>query len=228
MLETWSGVLSGSFRDVWYELARLIPKTIAAIVFFAIGWIVGSVLGGVVSHVIRALRVDKALQGLGIEEPLARAGLRLDTGLFLGTLVQWFFVLVSLLISFDVLGLPQVNEFLSGVLLVYLPNVLVASIVLILAAIVADMVSRVVTGSAKAAGYAHPHFASGVARWAILLFSVLVALSQLGIAEQFAQTLWSGLVAMLALAGGLAFGLGGKDAAARFLERLRADISKGS
>src|SRR3989344_8405944 len=111
MLETWSGVLSGSFRDVWYELARLIPKTIAAIVFFAIGWIVGSVLGGVVSHVIRALRVDKALQGLGIEEPLARAGLRLDTGLFLGTLVKWFFVLVSLLISFDVLGLPQVNEF---------------------------------------------------------------------------------------------------------------------
>ena len=84
---------------------------------------------------------------------------------------------------------------------------------------------KVAVGSAKAAEVKSASFLGGVTRWAIWVFAILIALSQLGIAAQFMFTLFTGVVAMLALAGGLAFGLGGRDAAQKYLERLRRDIS---
>ena len=100
-----------------------------------------------------------------------------------------------------------------------------AALILAVGAIVAHTISGIVAGGARAASVPSAKFAGGVAKWAVWIFAILAALSQLGIAGAFAQTLFTGLVAMLALAGGLAFGLGGKESAARYLESLRKDIS---
>jgi len=140
--------------------------------------------------------------------------------------VRWFFIIVFLVAAIDVLGLEQVNAFLREVVLLYLPNVIVAALILVVAAFIADVMKRIVVSSAKAAEVPSPGLLGGITKWAIWVFAILAALYQLGIAGVFAQTLFTGFVAMLAIAGGLAFGLGGRDAAARYIEKLKRDIEE--
>src|SRR3989338_3373282 len=225
LVQTWGDVLVLSFQQLWGGVVVFVPKLIIALVVFIIGWIIAVALGKVVEQIIKALKVDMALKSLGMEEPVSRAGMKLDSGAFIGALVRWFFILVFVLAAFDVLGLSQVTEFLRSVVLAYIPQVIVAALILVAAALLAETVSNVVEGSARAAHLPSARLLSGVAKWAIWIFAILAALYQLGIAGPFVQTLFTAVVAMLALAGGLAFGLGGKEAAARYIEKLRSDIS---
>jgi len=226
LLQTWGDVLTSSFQDLWIGVISFVPNLVIAIIIFILGWIIGAVLGRVVAQVIKAIHVDRALESAGANDLLSRAGFRLDSGAFIGGLVRWFFIIAFLVASFDVLGLTQVNVFLQEVVLGYLPNVIVAALILLVAAVIADAMQKVVVGSARAANLEHSNFFGGVTRWAIWIFAIIVALSQLGIAQSFMQILFTGVVVMLALAGGLAFGLGGRDAAEGFIARLRKDISK--
>src|SRR4030042_372307 len=105
MLQTWSDVLTLSFQELWSGVIVFIPKLIVAVIIFIVGWIIAVALGKLISQIIRAFRVDRALQALGVEEPLTRAGFRLDSGAFLGGLVRWFLIIVFLVASLDVLGL---------------------------------------------------------------------------------------------------------------------------
>ena len=218
-------VVGTSLNGVWSGVIAFLPKFVVALIIFIIGWIVGSILGKVVAQFIKAVKLDNMLKSVGTETVMERAGFHLDSGAFFGTLVKWFFVVVFLMAAVDVLGLSQVNFFLQDVVLSYLPRVIVAAIILAMGAIVAHAMSGIISGGVKAASLPSAKFAGGVAKWAIWVFAILAALSQLGIAGAFAQTLFTGLVAMLAIAGGLAFGLGGKDAASRYLDALRHDIS---
>ncbi len=225
LLQTWGDVLVASFQQLWTGVVGFVPRLVVAIVVFIIGWIIAVTVGKVVAQIIRSIKVDRALQNLGVEEPLARAGFRLDSGAFIGALVRWFFIIVFLVAAIDVLGLSQVNIFLSDIVLLYLPNVVVAALILVVGALIANAMHRVVVGTAKAAHLPSSGFLGGIAKWSIWIFSILAALFQLGVAGPFVQTLFTAFVAMMALAGGLAFGLGGKEAAARYLEKLREDIS---
>jgi len=101
----------------------------------------------------------------------------------------------------------------------------VAALVLLVAGVLGDLVERVVVTAARTADIRSAHFAGSVAKWAIWIFAVLVALSQLGIATAFSQTLFTGVVIAVSLALGLSFGLGGQEAAARFIERLRGEMT---
>jgi len=225
IVQTWGDVLIASFQNLWGGVVSFVPQLFVAIIVFIVGWVIAVALGRVVDQIVRALKVDMALKSLGIEEPLSRAGWKLDSGSFVGGLVRWFFILVFVLAAADVLGLSQVTEFLRSVVLTYIPQVIVASLILLAAALLADAAQKVVEGSAKAAHMPSSGFLGGVTKWSIWIFALLTALYQLGIAGPFVQTLFTAFVAMVAIAGGLAFGLGGKDMAARYLDRLREDIS---
>ena len=213
-----------SFSQVSGGVIALVPKIFIALVIFILGWIVGSILGRFVSQIISALKVDKAMEKLHVDTVVTRAGFHLNTGNFIGKIVEWFIVIV-LMASLEVLGLSQVNVFLQSTVLAYLPNVIVAAIILVIAALISDAVNKVVVGSARAARLPSANFLGGISKWAIWIFAIIAALDHLGIAPELLQTLFTGLVYMLTIAGGLAFGLGGKDTAARFIERLRGDIS---
>ncbi len=226
LLQTWSEVLTASFQNLWGGVVAFVPNIIVSVIIFVVGWVVGVVLGKWVSQIVRSLRVDKALASLGIDEVVSKAGYHLDSGEFLGALIRWFVIIVFLVAALDVLGLAQVNIFLQQVVLGYLPNVIIAALILLVAAVLAEPVKRVITGSARAAEVGSAELFGGVARWALWIFAIIAALSQLGVAGPFLQTLFTGVVAALALAAGLAFGLGGKEAAARFLGKLHSDISR--
>lgn len=224
ILKTWSEVLAQSFQDLWLGVVNFVPNLVVAIVIFAAGWVVGSLLGRVVSQIIKSLKVDNALKSAGFEEVLNRAGFRLSSGRFLGGLVKWFVIIVFLVASFDVLGLSQVNNFLQQVVLLYLPQVIVAVLILLVAALIADAMESVVSGSAKAAEVKSAGFLGRVTKWAIWIFAILMALYQLGVAAAFVQTMFTGFVVAVSLAAGLAFGLGGKDVAGRLLEKMEKDM----
>lgn len=225
IVQTWGDVLIASFQNLWGGVLGFVPQLIVALIVFVVGLMISVALGKVVEQIVKALKVDMALKSLGVEEPLGRAGWKLDSGSFIGGLVRWFFILVFVLAAADVLGLSQVTEFLREIVLTYVPQVIAASLILVMAALLADLAHHVVEGSAKAAHLPSAGFLGGIAKWAIWIFALMAALYQLGIAGPLVQTLFTAFVAMVALAGGLAFGLGGKETAARYLERLKEDIS---
>lgn len=225
LLDTWSNVLVSSFQNLWWGLISFVPNLLVAVIIFVLGWLVGSILGKWVAQVIQSLRIDQALQGIGAGQLMSRAGFRLNAGAFIGGLVKWFVIIAFLVASMEVLGLQQVNDFLQQIVLGYLPNVIVAALILVVAAVIAEALQRVVVGAALAANLPSAALFGGITRWAVWVFAFIAALLQLGVAVVFLQTLFTGIVAMLALAGGLAFGLGGRDAAARYLDKLRKDIS---
>jgi small-conductance mechanosensitive channel len=224
VFSTWADVLSQSFQNIFAGLVAFIPNLVVAIVIFIVGWLVGVGLGRVVAQIVNSLRIDQALKSTGIESLLSRAGYELSVGKFLGFLVEWFFIIVFLVASLQVLGLTQVNDFLRQVVLGYLPQVIVAVLILLVAAVVAESSERVVTGSAKAASLNAAGFLGKVARYAIWIFALLVALEQLNVAVGFIQTLFTGVVIAVSLAIGLAFGLGGQATASRYLDRLHSEI----
>ena len=226
MIEPWSNVLVASFQDVWLGVAGFLPKLIVAFVIAIIGWIVGAVLRQVVVHLFRILKVDSVLKQAKVEQVVNKAGFNLDSGRFIGSLVEWFVIVVFLIAAFDVLGLNQVTAFLQQVVLLYLPQVIVAALILLVAAVIAEAMQKVIVGSAKAAGVRFAHLAGTITRWAIWVFAILAALFQLGIAAAFIQTLFTGVVVALALALGLSFGLGGQEAAARYIEKIRQEIAE--
>ena len=216
--------VQGSFYDLWYTVALYLPRILAAVVVFIIGWVVATVLYRIVIEVVKVLKINEALKTAGVHEAAKDAGFSFDAGKILATLVMWFVALVFLVAAIEILGLTTVTIFLQRVVILYLPQVIVASLILILGAIVADVARRFVVGSAKAAGAHAANLAGTVAKWAIWIFAILAALDQLGVASVFIQTIFTGLVVSLSIAFGLAFGLGGKDAAARAIERVREEV----
>lgn len=224
VLSTWADVLSQSAQNLWLGLAGFVPSLVVAIVIFIVGWLIGVGLGRVVKQVVDALRVDQALRAAGVDRLVDRAGYSLSSGWLLGTLVKWFVILVFLVAALDLLHLETVNLFLSEVVLGYLPNVIVAVLILLAAAMIANVVQQVVAGTAKAAGLVSANLLGSIARYAIWIFAVLAALGQLNVATAFVQTLFTGVVIALSLAVGLSFGLGGQQAAARYIEHIRGEI----
>lgn len=225
LLETWTDVLTQSFQNLWLGVVDFIPSVIVALIIFIIGWLVGAGLGRVVSQIVDSLKIDNALRSAGLEDVMNRAGFGLKSGAFLGGLVKWFVIIVFLVASLDVLGLSQVNVFLQEVVLLYLPQVIVAVMILLVAAVIAEVSQNVVMGAAKAAGMRSARFLGSVTRWSIWVFAILAALNQLSVATAFVQTLFTGFVVALSLAVGLSFGLGGQEAAAKYLNKMREDIS---
>jgi small-conductance mechanosensitive channel len=225
MYLSWSDVLQNSLQNIWLGVANFIPTLVVALIIFIVGLIVGAIFYKFVYQLVKLARIDTALKAAGVEKFVERAGFKLDSGMFLGKLVQWFFVIVFLVAALDVLGLKQVTAFLSDVVLGYLPQVIVAAFILLIAAVVAEAMQKVVVGMAQSAGLKSVNFAGKVTKWAIWIFAVLAAVLQLGIATSFVNTIFTGIIIAVSLAVGLAFGLGGQESAARYLDKVRSEIS---
>jgi hypothetical protein len=224
LIQTWADVLTSSFQNLWLGIVAFLPNVVVAIIIFVIGWLIGAALGKIVDQVVKSIKLDQGLKQTGLNMAVERAGFTLDSGAFLGALVKWFFIIVFLVASLQVLGLTQVNAFLQTVVLAYLPQVIVAALMILIGAVVAEVAKDIVSGAAKAAGIHGAGFAGSVAKWAVWIFTILAALAQLQVATAFVQTLFTGIVIAVSLAVGLAFGLGGQEAAARAIEKARNEM----
>ncbi len=223
-VQTWADVITFTFQNLWSGFILFLPNFLGALVIFFVGLVIASGIGKVVEKLVDALKLDHLLGQLGLNRLLEKADTRLDSGRFLGVLVQWFFIIVTLLAVSDILQLVAFSDFLSQVLL-YVPNIVIAVLIMLAGVVVAAFFSKLVRASVLASRLHSAHFLGALTKWSVLVFAFLAALSQLGVAGALVNTLIMGFVAMVALAGGLAFGLGGRDVAAAWLEKLRSEMS---
>lgn len=225
LFDSLAQVLTNSFEEVLNGVINVVPNLVLAILIVLAGWIIGAAFSKVISQLANSLKIDKALSGAGVDELVSKTGFKLDSGKFIGELVKWFVIVVFLITAFNVLGLQQVNTFLQGVVLGYIPQVIAAVLILLIAVIIAEVLKKAVIASAMAAEIKSANFLGSVTKWAIWIFAFLAALFQLGIGATFIQTLFTGVIVALSLAFGLAFGLGGKEAAADYLAKIKKEIS---
>lgn len=225
IIENWGDVFAMSLKNVWIGVASFLPNLIIALIIFAIGWVLASLIEKLVESLFKTLKVDAALKTAGLEDVVKRAGHNLNSGLFVGALVKWFVIVVFLIASFDVLGLTQVNVFLRDVV-GYLPQVIIAVLILMVAVVIANAMQKIVVASAKAASVKSAELLGRITKWSIWIFAVLTALFNLGIAPALVQTIVMAVFAGAALAIGLAFGLGGKDAAQKMVEKTLHHVSE--
>ncbi len=220
IVQSWTDIVVSSLQNLWLGFINFVPNLIGALIVLIVGLVVAAGLGTLVEKIFEAVRLDAFLARLGLAPYFERAGLRLRGARFLGQLVNWFIIVAFFLAASDSLGLFALSDFLKSVL-AYIPNIIAAVLIMLASVVLGTFLKKVVTASVLSAKLHAAHFLGTLTWWALVIFGFLTALVQLNIAATIINTLITGFIAMLALAGGLAFGLGGREYAAYLLGKLR-------
>ena len=212
----WSDAMFTSLAAAMALFFSAIPKILGFLVIVIAGWFIASLIEKGLAAVLRTIRFNELAQRAGLADFVKRMGVDTDPAGMIALVVKWFVRLIALVVAFDALGLPAVSEVLRA-LLMWLPNVVVALVVLVIGGLAARALSNVVRGAASEAGLGNSAFLAKVASAVVWTFAIVVAVNQLGIATQLVNTLFMAVVGAMALAIGLAFGLGGRETAAEIL-----------
>ena len=215
MGETLRVSLAGALNQFLSAIPRLIGFALVLIV----GWLISSLLARGVTALLRAIKFNDLARRSGFADFVHNMGVRQDSAGVLAAIVKWFVRLITLVVAFDLLGLPAVSNVLQQLLL-WLPNLVVALVVLVIGGLAAKALAQLVRGATAEGGFSNPDVLANVTKVAVWAFAIIVAVNQLEIATNLINTLLVGVVGALALASGLAFGLGGRDRAARLLDEL--------
>ncbi len=214
---SFAEVVKLSLYDLWGRIIETLPEILGAVIIIVIGLIVAPIFGGIVKKIVDLLKIDSLAEKVGIHELLRPFFKKPSIALFLGRIVKWFFIIAFLMAAAEILKWDRITEFLNEIVF-YIPNVLIAVIILVLGAILGKFVDEIVVRSLKGSKVPinNPETLGHVSKYAVILFSVLAALIELGIAESLIQILFAGII----LAMALAFGLGGREKAAKILDYI--------
>ena len=213
----WGQALMTSVAAALALLLGAIPKIIGFAVILIIGWIIASALAAAVAAILRTVKFNDLAQRAGISGFVQKMGVHTDAAGFLATLVKWFVRLIVLVTAFDALGLPAVSQVLQQILL-WLPNLVVALVVLVIAGLAANALASLVRGATAESGLGNPDLLATIARVAVWAFAIVIAVNQIGIATTIVNTLFMATVGAVAVAFALAFGLGGRETAAQIVQ----------
>lgn len=224
-VQSWGEALMTGLTAALAMFLAAIPRILAFLIIILVGWFLASLLAKGVGALLRRINFNDAAQRSGFASFVQSTGVEADSSGFIALVAKWFVRLIALVVAFDALGLPAVSDVLRELLL-WLPNLIVALVVLVIGGLAANALSGLVRGSTAQAGFTNPGLLAGIAKGAVWAFAIIIAANQVGIARVVVNTLLIGVVAALALAAGLAFGLGGRELAARMLERAYSDSRK--
>ena len=209
----WGDAIFTSISQALALFLGAIPKIIGFIIILAIGWLVASLVAKGAAALLRSIRFNDMSQRSGFAGFVSKTGVQTDSAGFVADIAKWFIRLITLVVAFDALGLPAVSDVLRQLLL-WLPNLAVAIVVLIIGGLAANALAGLVRGATAQADLGKPDLLGNIARVAVWAFAIVIAVNQIGIARELVNTLFMATVGSLALALGLAFGLGGRDTAA--------------
>lgn len=212
--------LEVSMGQLLSDVMQFLPQLVIAILVLVIGWIVGGILGGLVKKAFKAVHLDDALDKAGVDDLSRRAGYAFHPAKFAGSLVKWFVVLVFAVVAFDILGLNEVTVFAREVVLGYLPQVFVAALILFVGVLVAKVAKDLLMGALRSTGSKNVEMFGKLAYALVIAFTLMAVLNQLRIADELVEILFMGIVFALSLAAGLSFGLGGRDAAGKYIAKM--------
>ena len=224
-LQLWTEVLASSLRDLWVAFIAFVPRLTGSVIVLIVGLIVAAGLGALVERAVKLLKLDNLVTRAGAEKYFKRAGIKLNVAGFFGRITYWFIVIAFILASSDILKFDALSTFLRSVLF-YIPQVVVAALIMLAAVVAGNFLRALVKASVLSAKLNAANFLGTLTWWSVIIFGLLAALSQLGIAVTIINTLVTGFVVMFALAGGIAFGLGGKDYASHLIEKFREQVEE--
>jgi len=216
----WNELIVDPIRQMLAKILAYLPVLLGALIILIVGWIVAKVIRRLVDWLLKAVRFDTLADKAGISEILSKGDLKITAREVVSGLVYWLVIIMVLVMTVNALGLPNTSDVLAS-LFAYIPNVIAALLVLVVAMFLAGFVSGIVRIAAGNAKLPKPELLAGISRWAIIIFALTIALAQLGIATLLVTTTFNIILGGVCLALALAFGLGGKDAAARYLEELK-------
>ncbi|MGE4243348.1 mechanosensitive ion channel family protein [Ramlibacter sp.] len=223
----WSDAMFTSFAAAMALFLSAIPKIIGFAVIVIAGWFIATLIEKALATVLRTIRFNELAQRSGFADFVAKMGMNTDSAGMIGLVVKWFVRLIALVVAFDALGLPAVSDVLRQLLL-WLPNVVVALVVLVIGGLAARGLSNLVRGFASEAELSNVDFLAKTASIVVWAFAIVVAINQLGIATTLVNTLFTAVVGAIALAAGLAFGLGGRDTAAEIVRKWYGKAQDGA
>jgi len=223
MVLDWYYVTIQALQNLWQGFLSFIPVLLGAIIVFVIGWFVSVGVGKLITEILKRVKFNQIFEKGGWKSALEKAEIKVDPSGFIGAIIKWILVIVFLLAAVEILGLIQFAGFLKSVL-AYLPNVIVASLIFVVTVILVDIVEKIVRAAVESIKVGYGAMVSAVIKWSIWVFALLAILHQLGIAKPFMETLFTGLVAMLVISLGIAFGLGGKEVAAEILQDVKRKL----
>src|ERR687892_1854806 len=204
-----------------------IPQLIGALIILIVGYIVAKVLQAVVGRVLQGIGFDRWMERGGIKQFFDRAETNQTPASIIGALVFWFVFIIAITMAADALGIPQVSVVLAQ-LIAYIPNIIAAILILILAALLANFISGIVRGATGS------DILASIAQYAIIVYAVFAALTQLGVAVQLTANTFLIVLGAVALAAAIAFGIRGREVAQDILEKaynrsdeVRSDSSAG-
>lgn len=221
----WGNLVVDPVREMLTRIMAYLPVLLGALLILIIGWIVAKIIRKIVDSVLRTIRFDAIADKAGISEVMRKADMKLTARDLISGLVYWLIIIMVLVMVVNALGIPRASDILE-LLVAYIPRVIAALFVLILAMFLATFVSNIVRMSAANTKLPNPGLLAGISRWAIIIFAVTIALAELGIAPIFITTTFNILLGGIVLTLALAFGLGGKDAAAKYIEELKKGSPK--
>jgi len=225
MVQDWSIITLEALQGAWRGFLMFLPRLIGAIVVLIIGWFLAIGLGKLIAEILKQLKFNKIFERAGWREALQKAELKVNPSEFIGAICKWILIIVFLLASVEILGFVQFADFLKRVV-IWLPNLIVASAIFVVTIILTDILEKVIKASVKKLGVDYAGFLGVAVRWSIYVFAGLAILLQLGVTPTIIDTLIKGFVGMIALSLGLSFGLGGKEAASKFIAEIKEKISE--
>jgi hypothetical protein len=211
------------------QLISFVANLVVAIVVFIIGYLISVGVGKIITEILKSVKFNKLFEQEGWRKALQRANVEVNPSEFIGAIFKWVFVIISLLVAVDILGLKAFAGFLTQVL-DYVPNVIVAVLVFVVAIVISDIVEKVVRATVERLKVGYGFLAASIVKWAIWIFVFFLILGQLLPNNMLVATLYNGIiygiVGALALGIGLAIGLGGKDTAAKIISDMHRKIEE--
>lgn len=223
---TYQVTVVNALSDLYNKTISYLPNLVAAIIVLIVGWLLATFLSKLVMKILELVKIDHLADQLGLKNLSERVNKKLSIAALGAWLVKWFFFLGTFVAAAEILGFTEVTTFLYQDVLSYAGHVVVAMAVLLLGILAANFFSEIVFSAVKASGFHKAETLGALTKWAIVVFTAIAALSQLQIATDFLQDLFRAFVAMLAIAGGIAFGLGGKDNAKKVLDGIEEDLRR--
>jgi len=216
----WDNLIVEPVREMLTRIMAYLPVLLGALIILIVGWIVAKIIRWIVDRLLKAVHFDTLADKAGISEVLRKGDMKITARQVVSSLVYWLIIIMVLVMVANALGLPKASDILSN-LFAYVPKVIAALLVLVVAMFLASFVSGIVRIAAGNANLPKPQLLAGISRWAIIIFAVTISLAQLGIAALLVTATFNIILGGIVLALALAFGLGGKDAAAGYLEELK-------
>jgi hypothetical protein len=206
-----------SLTSAFLHFVSFLPALIGAAIILILGWFVAGLLASLIERGLKAIGFESAVERSGIGDFIRRSGTRMTTSGVIGTLIKYFIFLIFVQAAANVLGIPQLTEIINRIIL-FIPNVVIAMAIIVVGSLIARFLSGFVRSSVSELGVGSPNLLAALTQYIIIGFAVIAAIDQLGIAATLVHTLLIGLIGSVALAVGLAFGLGGRDVAAQITQ----------